>query len=123
MDDWRVKVDKKIEADEIERKERKQQIKKAVEDKEKREYEANLERLQRKYSCHICGKLPTKPAKMEMGGSDYTASETVDNWKLPGDLIKCSICHRWTCEEDFYEEYCRKCGDKLDRPWWLRWLP
>ncbi len=120
--DWKAKVDKKIEKDREKKKKKQDQVEKEAKDKERREYDTNLRKLQRKFSCHVCGKSATRPGEATIDVGDYKPRETVDDWILPGDLSKCTICHKWTCKEHIHKDICQKCGNKLDKPWWLRWL-
>lgn len=73
-----------------------------------------LKLLASRFKCHIsiCNKVATKPATETsyLGGlfrMDF------NNWDLPGDLYKCSVCDQWTCEDHIYRCICYECANKL----------
>lgn len=109
MNDWRANLDKLYEQrtnDNAKNRHRQQE----------KEIEKKLETLQKKFNCHICGKLPTGPS------STYTSKGSMSDWSRPNNLNQCDSCGRWVCERHShkplgsYQYFCQTCGEKSTPP-------
>ena len=67
----------------------------------------------RRFHCHICGKRSVKSGWKwyhDDEPQNGTSSEGQEpDWSVPGDLQTCSVCGKWTCDEDIiYRGSCRR---------------
>jgi hypothetical protein len=47
-----------------------------------------------RFACHVCGKVSAGPYCEENCGPTPASYD----WDTPRDLIRCEICHRWSCD-------------------------
>jgi hypothetical protein len=108
MIDWKKKIDKFNEREELHQAEKKKEFEN---DKEKAEQQARIKLLER-FQCHICHVRAQKPA---IGSSmdEEGATRFWDDWPEPGDLWRCKICHELACADHFYMGICQECAEKL----------
>ena len=84
-----------------------------------------LAKLQARYRCHICRKPSSEPGKRQestgrlvehhefySGPREYEKI-TVDDWSIPGDLMKCNNCKKWTCTDHIHWGICKECAERL----------
>lgn len=110
MTDWKKKIDEK---ERLEKGSSLTDVQLELQARRKREFPERLRLLQSKFKCHICGVLPTRPARTNFV-KDWDGNESSDeDWSEPGNLHKCSICHEWTCSTHLYKGICQICGEKL----------
>lgn len=136
MLDWKKRIEQKRN-DELRKKQEETSRRKAQEgakreailrmeeNKLKVERAKHLAKLQARFKCHVCSKPSLEPGKREestsiliqhhefYSGTKEYEKITVDDWNIPGDLIKCKNCKKWTCVEHIHWGVCKKCAERL----------
>ena len=89
-------------------------------------YAAALRLHQARFACHLCSRPSSRPAtrvvpRPAVGPDTPGTFDAVDDWELPGDLVLCSVCTTWICQEHLfagpgYSRVCTPCADKGHRP-------
>jgi hypothetical protein len=111
--DWDTKAKKYLEQKkQREEEERDRKERKRVEREEARERRSNVLKLawlQVRFRCHICGALPTRPKTEHWYVCpDFNAPSSGVNWNEPGNLSKCSVCGKWTCDSHLHQGICER---------------
>lgn len=121
MFDWKEKVDKFFLDQEEKRRRAKERAEEEERKRKEQEEARRLERLSRRFKCHIrgCGYRATRPTEGYFtGGEDkwtgsYYGHYVPTNWNRPGDLYLCDKCKKWTCGSHIHRGICQECAKEL----------
>lgn len=112
MSDWKSEIDARLNAEKEEERRRKETDRERQRKDQEAALAKRLERHQRRFKCHICGKPSSSPyifTHSYMGNS----TETREDWDAPGDLESCRRCRRLTCAKHIHQGICMNCAKSI----------
>jgi hypothetical protein len=138
MSNWKTDMERKLQAQrdaeaqrEAERRAGAERVAEQRQAKQARENAKLLATHQRRFKCHICGRPSDGPAQTKIisvdqsrGDDDYR-NVYGDDWDEPINLIRCSVCNNWSCDDDIAQGVCKRDyekghlpGGKPRKSWW-----
>jgi hypothetical protein len=85
----------------------------------------HMSNLARKFECSVCHTPSQQPAskishyETVHPNHEFATSRSVpvyeEDWKTPGDMTRCSICHNFVCKKTscIYKGICKNCGQNF----------
>lgn len=122
---WRDKVDQADERRRQEERRRREREDEAIARENAaidRQYERKLEKHQRRFQCHVCGKPSDGPVDKLVGerdeqrddGSEFRTYGIYEpDWGTPTGLVRCTRCNKLTCDDDIYRGICKTCAERI----------